>query len=101
MEFDCKVFDIMRKRDIFAEFLGPHTAIGSLGLHICDWFDTGRAFGACFDKVNSGVHSLNRVLLFNCSNAFPLLSVDDTSDVGEVSSLTIAHKVFVDMLDRS
>ncbi|KAH0763024.1 hypothetical protein KY290_006420 [Solanum tuberosum] len=51
MEFDCKVFDIMRKRDIFAEFLGPHTAIGSLGLHICDWFDTGQAFGACFDKV--------------------------------------------------
>ncbi|KAH0688966.1 hypothetical protein KY289_016324 [Solanum tuberosum] len=72
MEFDCKVFDIMRKRDIFAEFLGPHTAIGSLGLHICDWFDTRQAFGACFDKVNSG----------------------------EVSSLTTAHKVFVDMLDR-
>ncbi|KAG5585099.1 hypothetical protein H5410_045533 [Solanum commersonii] len=100
MEFDCKVFDIMRKRDIFAEFLGPHTTIGSLGLHICDWFDTGQAFGACFDKVNSGVHSLNRVLLFGCSNGFPLLSVDDTSDVGEVSSLTTAHKVFVDMLDR-
>ncbi|WMV12890.1 hypothetical protein MTR67_006275 [Solanum verrucosum] len=100
MEFDCKVFDIMRKRDIFAEFLGPHTTIGSLGLHICDWFDTGQAFGACVDKVHSGVHSLNRVLLFGCSNGFPLLSVDDTSDVGEVSSLTTAHKVFVDMLDK-
>ncbi|KAG5579004.1 hypothetical protein H5410_049631 [Solanum commersonii] len=91
----------MRKRVIFAEFLGPHTAIGSLGLHICNWFDTGQAFGACFDKVNSGVYSVNRVLLFGCSNGFPLLSVDDTSDVCEVSSLTTAHKVFVDMLDRS
>ncbi|KAK6782563.1 hypothetical protein RDI58_020359 [Solanum bulbocastanum] len=62
----------MRKRDIFAEFLGPHTTIGSLGLHICNWFDTGQFFGACFDKVNSG----------------------------EVSPLTTAHKVFVDLLDR-
>ncbi|KAH0704056.1 hypothetical protein KY285_018334 [Solanum tuberosum] len=61
---------------------------------------TVKAFGACFDKVNSGVHSLNRVLLFGCSNGFPLLSVDDTSDVGEVSSVTTAHKMFVDMLDR-
>ncbi|KAG5628861.1 hypothetical protein H5410_000578 [Solanum commersonii] len=100
MEFDCKVFDIMWKRDIFAKFLGPHTTIGSLGLHICNWFDTGQAFGACFDKVHSGVHSLIQVLLFGCSNGFPLLSVDDTSDVGEVSSLTTAHKVFVDMLDK-
>ncbi|KAG5570485.1 hypothetical protein H5410_060251 [Solanum commersonii] len=50
-----------------------------------------------FDKVNSGVYSVNRVLLFGCSNRFPLLSVNDASDVCEVSSLTTAHKMFVDM----
>lgn len=63
MEFDCKVLDIVPKRDIFADFLGPHTTIGSLphalGLHICNWFDTGQVFGAFFDKVNSSVYSVN------------------------------------------
>uniref|UniRef100_M1A7U6 Charged multivesicular body protein 4b n=1 Tax=Solanum tuberosum TaxID=4113 RepID=M1A7U6_SOLTU len=53
-----------------------------------------------FDKVNSGVYSVNRVLLIGCSNGFPLLSVNDASDVCEVSSLTTAHKMFVDMLGR-
>jgi len=46
------------------------------------------------------VYSVNRVLLFGCSNGFPLLSVNDASDVCEVSSLTTAHKMFVDMLSR-
>ncbi|XP_015164947.1 uncharacterized protein [Solanum tuberosum] len=95
MEFDCKVFDKMRKRDIFAEFLGPHTAIGSLGVHIFNWFDTGQ--WACFDKVNSSEYSVNRVLLFGYSKGFPLLSVDDASDVCDVSSVTTTHKVFADM----
>ncbi|KAK4721873.1 hypothetical protein R3W88_012106 [Solanum pinnatisectum] len=45
-------------------------------------------------------YSVNRVLLFGYSKCFPLLSVDDASDVCDVSSVTTTHKVFADMSDR-
>lgn len=69
-----------------------------LGLHIFNWFDTGQ--WACLDKVNSSEYSVNRVLLFGYSKSFPLLSVDDASDVCDVSSVTTTHKVFADMSGR-
>ncbi|WMV52150.1 hypothetical protein MTR67_045535 [Solanum verrucosum] len=103
MVFGCKVFDIKTERDTFATLLGPHTTIGSLPhalcLHICNWCDTGQVFWACFDKVNSSVYSVNRVLLFGYSKGETLLSVDDASDVCDVSSVTTTHKVFADMSD--
>ncbi|KAG5578732.1 hypothetical protein H5410_049359 [Solanum commersonii] len=92
MEFDCKVFDIMLKRDIFAEFLGPHTAIGSLGLHICDWFDTGWAFGACFDKVF--VDMLDRyeyAYSFNLDSARPY--IESESDILIMDRITLIHMI--------
>lgn len=46
LEFDCKVFDIVPKRDIFAEFRSPSARIGSLpfvlSIHDCKWVDIGQ-----------------------------------------------------------
>ncbi|KAK6778528.1 hypothetical protein RDI58_025246 [Solanum bulbocastanum] len=97
MVFGRKVFYIKPERDTFATHLGPHTTIGSLPhalcLHICNWCDTGQVFWACFDKVNSSVYSVNRVLLFGYSKGETLMSVDDASDVCDVSSETTTHKI--------
>ncbi|PHT83149.1 hypothetical protein T459_11592 [Capsicum annuum] len=55
LEFDCKVFDRVPKRDISAEFHSPSAPIGSLppvlSINDCKWVDTGQLSDS-FDSDN-------------------------------------------------
>ncbi|PHT99207.1 hypothetical protein BC332_31814 [Capsicum chinense] len=89
LEFDCKVFDRVPKRDIFAEFHSPSAPIVSLppvlSINDCKWVDTGQLSDS-FDR-----HQYNQIKLLGCA---PFL-------INPLSSSSDAPKLFDKLAERS
>ncbi|KAM3288995.1 putative protein isoform X1 [Capsicum chacoense] len=89
LEFDCKVFDRVPKRDISAEFHSPSAPIGSLppilSINDCKWVYTGKLSDS-FDR-----HQYNQINLLNCASLL----------INPLSSLSYAPKLFDKLAERS
>ncbi|PHT40244.1 hypothetical protein CQW23_19098 [Capsicum baccatum] len=89
LEFDCKVFDRVPKRDISTEFHSPSAPIVSLppvlSINDCKWVDTGQLSDS-FDR-----HQYNQIKLLGCA---PLL-------INPLSSSSDAPKLFDKLAKRS
>ncbi|PHT33217.1 hypothetical protein CQW23_29554 [Capsicum baccatum] len=89
LEFDCKVFDRVPKRDISAEFHSPSAPIGTLppvlSINDCKWVDTGQ-LSDLFER-----HQYNQINLLGCVSLL----------INPLSSSSDAPKLFDKLAERS